>query len=42
MNDESKAGLGAIEVLSLTSETVRLGTLWAEKPIVLVLIRHFG
>ena len=37
--------LGALEALSLPSadgETVRLGDLWAGRPVILVFLRHFG
>ena len=34
--------LGQLEVLSPEGEKLRLGSLWEEQPIVLVLIRHFG
>lgn len=29
-------------VLTPAGEPVRLGGLWAERPVVLVLLRHFG
>lgn len=35
-------GLEELEVTSSEGDAVRLGTLWAEKPAVLVFIRHFG
>ena len=31
-----------LEVTSSEGDVVRLGTLWAETPAVLVFIRHFG
>lgn len=37
--DDSLAGT---EVLDLEGTPVALGTLWAEKPAVLVWLRHYG
>lgn len=37
--DERIAGL---EILTPAGEAVRLGSLWAERPLLLVLMRHFG
>lgn len=34
--------LGAIELSDSDGQTVRLDTLWAEKPHILVFLRHFG
>jgi hypothetical protein len=34
--------LGGAEVTALDGSTLRLGTLWAEQPVVLVFLRHFG
>ena len=34
--------LEGIEVQSLDGEPVRLGDLWAERPGVLVFLRHYG
>ncbi len=34
--------LAACEVTDEKGATVRLGSLWAERPIVLVFVRHFG
>ena len=34
--------LAGIELQASTGETVRLGSLWERRPIVLVFIRHFG
>lgn len=31
-----------LTALDLDGEPVRLGTLWAKKPVVLVFLRHFG
>jgi hypothetical protein len=34
--------LSRIELPDWTGHTERLGSLWSERPIVLVFIRHFG
>jgi hypothetical protein len=34
--------LSGIELSDWTGESVRLGSLWKDQPIVLVFIRHFG
>jgi len=34
--------LGAIELRDWEEKAVRLGSLWEERPVVLVFIRHFG
>jgi len=34
--------LAGIELSSWDGASVRLGDLWAERPVVLVFIRHFG
>jgi hypothetical protein len=34
--------LGEVEVLTPAGETVRLGTTWEGRNILLVMIRHFG
>jgi hypothetical protein len=34
--------LGEIEVLDPNGATVRLGSLWDGRPILLAMIRHFG
>jgi hypothetical protein len=34
--------LGAIELEDWKGDRIRLGTLWEERPVVLVFIRHFG
>lgn len=31
-----------LHVLDLDGEPVQIGSLWAEKPLVLVYVRHFG
>ena len=33
---------GDLEVLRPNGEAVRLGSMWAERPVVLALVRHFG
>ena len=37
-----EAGAGRLEVLRPDGSSVRLGTAWADRPVVLALIRHFG
>lgn len=34
--------LAATEVLDLQGNPVALGTMWTEKPVVLVWLRHYG
>jgi hypothetical protein len=34
--------LAAVTLRSSDGEAVRLGSLWAERPVVLVFLRHFG
>lgn len=34
--------LAAATALDLEGETVTLGTLWRDKPVVLAFVRHFG
>jgi hypothetical protein len=34
--------LSGIELSDWRGESVRLGTLWQEQPVVLAFIRHFG
>lgn len=34
--------LAGIELEASTGESVRLGGLWANRPVVLAFIRHFG
>jgi len=36
------AKLASLDVLDPEGRPVRLGTLWQERPAVLVFIRHFG
>lgn len=36
------ATLAPVQVLDLDGRPVTLGTLWAERPVVLVFLRHFG
>jgi hypothetical protein len=34
--------LGGLDVLDPEDQTVRVDSLWAERPAVLVFVRHFG
>lgn len=36
------ARLGALDVLDLEGEAVTVADLWAERPLLLVHLRHFG
>ena len=36
------ASAGALTILRPDRSTVRLGAVWAEQPVVLALVRHFG
>lgn len=40
--DNIEHSVGDLEVLRPDASPVRLGTLWADQPVVLALIRHFG
>jgi hypothetical protein len=40
--DADVARLAATPVLDLAGAPVPLGTLWRERPVVLVFLRHFG
>ena len=40
--DHIVARLAAVEVLNPQNNAVRLGSLWADQPVVLALVRHFG
>jgi hypothetical protein len=40
--DDPVARLANVDVLAQDGTTLRLGTLWAERAVVLVMIRHFG
>lgn len=40
--DAPAAALADVEVQDLDGRPVRLGGLWAEKPVVLVFLRHYG
>jgi hypothetical protein len=42
MADATVERLGGLDVLTPEGDAVRMETLWAGQPIVLVLIRHFG
>jgi hypothetical protein len=39
---DTTAALAGVEVLDSAGRPVRLGDFWAETPVVLVLVRHFG
>ncbi len=34
--------LGALTILDRNKQTIELANLWAERPVVLVFVRHFG
>jgi hypothetical protein len=38
----SAAGLAKLEVVDEAGKPVVLGSLWQERPVVLVFVRHFG
>ena len=40
--DTLSASLAPIELIDPDGQVVRLGTLWAEGPTVLVFLRHYG
>ena len=44
MGNKLKAGAVApnIQVVNADGETIELASLWADKPMVLVFLRHFG
>jgi hypothetical protein len=42
MEDGAALALDDIEVLDPAGATVRLRTLWADRCVVLALVRHFG
>lgn len=42
MQANIEAGAGKLEVLRPDGSSVQLGTVWANQPVVLALIRHFG
>ena len=42
VQENIEAGAGNLEVLRPDGSSVRLGTVWADRPVVLALIRHFG
>ncbi len=42
MGNDVVTRLDAVEVLDPEGMAVRLGSLWAERPVLLVMIRHFG
>lgn len=41
-NEETKHALHGIEVLDVGGSPVRLESLWADRPVALVFVRHFG
>lgn len=41
-NNEAAGELGDVELLDREGRAVVVRALWAERPIVLALIRHFG
>ena len=34
--------LGRVDVLDLSGESVRVGSLWSQGPAVIVFLRHYG
>jgi hypothetical protein len=42
MADSFSSKLAGISLLSVDGKTIRLGSLWAETPAVLVFLRHYG
>jgi hypothetical protein len=42
MSSNTSAALSNSEVLDLEGRPVKLGTLWAERPVVIAFLRHFG
>lgn len=42
MVNDMVARLAAVTVLDTAGNSIQLGTLWDERPIVLAMIRHFG
>ncbi|MEE8421738.1 MAG: hypothetical protein V3S31_03055 [Dehalococcoidia bacterium] len=42
MDERRSRALAAVEVLDGSGAPVRLSSLWAEQPVVLALVRHFG
>jgi len=42
MTDPRTSRLGAVNVLAVNKEKILLGCLWAERPVLLTMIRHFG
>ncbi|MEE8337570.1 MAG: hypothetical protein V3R95_05875 [Dehalococcoidia bacterium] len=41
-DNEATGELGAVAVIDRHGQSVTVGTLWEQRPIVLALIRHFG
>jgi hypothetical protein len=42
MPNSLSSRLAAIELPNSTGERVRLGSLWAERPAIIVFLRHYG
>lgn len=42
MSDPTVERLSDVQVLTPAGEQVRLGDYWAERPVILAMIRHFG
>ena len=42
MTDRLDPALADVEVKDVEHRSIRLGTLWADRPAVLVWVRHFG
>lgn len=42
MPGQDAGTLAALEVLDPAGRSVRLGSFWSERPVVLALVRHFG
>ena len=42
MDEQVTPRLDGVQVVNPAGEAVRLGSLWAGRPVVLALVRHFG
>ena len=40
--DAMAKALGAVEVLDEAGKPLQVASLWAERPVVLLFVRHFG
>ena len=40
--DSMASALGAVQVLDEEGKSFIVGALWAERPVVLLFVRHFG